>query len=72
MAMLRHPIAKANYVKREDGLVEVTAPDGAVGVFDQHGRWIEGKLRTADAAMCFWLAQVSDAARPANLSRNSK
>jgi hypothetical protein len=70
VAILRHPIAKARYERRDDGMVKVTATDGPIGVFDAHGGWIEGPLRIADAPMCFWIAQAGAARRPGNLSGN--
>ncbi|UZW57454.1 hypothetical protein NUH86_17880 [Sphingobium sp. JS3065] len=72
MPSLTHPILKGNYRKREDGLVEVIAPDGTTGVFDHDGNWIEGKLRTADAALCYWIAKASGATRPSNLGGTSE
>lgn len=67
MPSLTHPILKGNYRRRDDGLVEVTAPDGTVGVFDKDGNWVEGKLRIADPALCYWIAKVSGATRPSSL-----
>jgi hypothetical protein len=55
MAMMIHPITKAEYRKREDGLVVVTGSNGVSGVFDKNGRWIEGPRRSADPALCFWV-----------------
>ena len=67
MSAMKHPILKGYYSRREDGLVEVTAPDGKSGVFDRNGNWIEGELAVADPALCYWIAQVTSAARPSGL-----
>lgn len=72
MPSMTHPILKGNYRRRDDGLVEVTAPDGMTGVFDRDGNWVEGSLRVADAALCYWIAKVSKATRPGNLGGKSE
>lgn len=72
MPAMKHPILKGDYRRREDGLVEVTAPDGTSGVFDRDGNWVEGKLRVADAALCYWIAKVTSAVRPTSQGGDSK
>lgn len=67
MPSLTHPILKGNYRRLEDGLVEVTSPDGKTGVFDGDGNWVDGELRIADPALCYWIAKVSSAKRPSTL-----
>jgi hypothetical protein len=65
--MIRHPLTKAEYRKRDDGLVAVTGIDGVVGIFDRDGRWISGQRRDADAALCFWVASGIPSSVPVNL-----
>lgn len=67
MPSMTHPISRGKYCRRDDGLVEVTAPDGTSGIFDRDGHWIEGTLRVADPALCYWMAKVSGATRPSSL-----
>lgn len=50
-----HPLSRALYDVRDDGLVEVTQ-DGIVGVFDAEGRWVSGELHHVDPQLCGWLA----------------
>lgn len=63
MVMLRHPVTKAEYLRRDDGLIQVTGLDGVSGIFDRNGRWIEGKRRSADPALCLWVASAKDSTR---------
>lgn len=56
MRARQHPLSRAVYDVIDDGLVEVTDPDGSVGVFDADGQWIKGELRHADPQLCGWLA----------------
>lgn len=51
MVMIRHPLNRAEYRKRDDGLVSVTWTDGANGVFDRNGDWIMGNKRRNDPAV---------------------
>ena len=50
-----HPLSRAIYDVREDGLVQVDQ-HGTTGVFDHDGRWVSGELRHADPQLCGWLA----------------
>ena len=56
MRRRRHALSKAIYDVRDDGNVEVTSRDGAVGVFTPNGEWLSGELRHADPHLCGWLA----------------
>jgi hypothetical protein len=60
VVMIRHPLNRAEYRKQPDGLVAVTWTDGVSGVFDRAGNWIKGSKRTADPALCLWVACGSD------------
>jgi hypothetical protein len=71
MAMVRHPVTKAEYARRDDGTVVVTGIDGVSGVFDRHGFWIEGKRRSADAALCFWVSCATGSKAAGTLSATS-
>ena len=55
MRARQHPLSRAVYDVREDGLVDVT-DHGVSGVFDAEGRWVSGELRHCDPQMCGWLA----------------
>jgi NAD(P)-dependent dehydrogenase (short-subunit alcohol dehydrogenase family) len=59
---LRHPLTGSIYTSRDDGTVDVEAPDGRCGRFRRDGHWLEGELREADAHM---LGFVASAARVA-------
>ncbi len=50
-----HPLSRAMYDVRADGLVDVTA-DGISGTFDARGRWVSGNLRRCDPQLCGWVA----------------
>lgn len=50
-----HPLSRAVYDVRVDGLIDVTA-DGVRGTFDAEGRWVSGDLRQCDPQLCGWLA----------------
>lgn len=56
MVALRHPLSGTLYTKIDGGTVEVTGADGVAGLFDDLGRHIAGERRSADAAMCRWVA----------------
>jgi hypothetical protein len=56
MVMLRHPLSKTEYHRNDDGTVRVVGKDGTQGCFSRLGDWISGERRTADAAMCRWVA----------------
>ncbi len=51
---LEHPFSGAVYCALDDGRVEVSN-DGRSGIFDHHGAWVSGELRTADAELCRWV-----------------
>jgi hypothetical protein len=50
-----HPLSRAIYDVREDGLVEVTLGDRR-GVFTPNGDRVEGDLYNVDIHLCHWLA----------------
>lgn len=50
-----HPLSKAIYDVREDGLVDVTLGDRH-GVFTPNGVRVEGDLYNVDIHLCHWLA----------------
>ena len=60
MVMIRHPLTKAEYRKQADATVAVTWPDGSIAVFDRDGKRLSGVRRTADPALCLWVAAGSD------------
>lgn len=53
---IRHGFSGAWYRAMGDGRVEVTMPDGSVGIFDRVGRWLEGDVYDADPQMCIWMS----------------
>lgn len=65
MAMIRHPLTRAEYLRLEDGHVQVTGPDGVWGIFDRQGNWVDGKRRLADRALCYWVARAPEVKPPA-------
>jgi hypothetical protein len=72
MVMIRHPLNQAEYRKQPDGHVAVTWSDGSSGVFDRDGNWVAGSKRTADPALCLWVACGSDVRSvPAALAGNT-
>jgi hypothetical protein len=56
MPALLHPISRTEYSRRQDGKVIVRDKNGVEGLFDNNGNWISGERRTADAALCRWVA----------------
>lgn len=50
-----HPLSKAIYDVREDGLVDVSLGDRR-GVFTPQGIRVEGDLYNVDIHLCHWLA----------------
>lgn len=50
-----HPLSKAIYDVRPDGLVDVTLGDRH-GVFTPNGVRVEGDLYNVDIHLCHWLA----------------
>ncbi len=50
-----HPLSRAIYDVRPDGLVSVTSGDRR-GVFTAKGDRVEGDLFTVDIHLCGWLA----------------
>jgi len=63
-----HPLSRAIYEVRDDGLV-VVEDDGRAGVFTPQGEHVCGEVHHADPQLCGWLAgpQV-----PADVARNPK
>jgi hypothetical protein len=55
MRTRQHPLSRATYDVRPDGLLDVT-DNGVSGVFDADGRWQSGELRHVDPQICNWLA----------------
>ncbi len=52
-----HPLSKAMYDVREDGLLEIVSSDGSrSGVFTYKGERVEGNLYNVDIHLCHWLA----------------
>ena len=52
---IRHGFSGAVYTPDGPDRVRVTRPDGAVGLFDGIGRWIEGEVYDVDPEMCIWM-----------------
>ncbi len=50
-----HPLSKAIYDVRPDGLVEVTQGERR-GVFTPNGNRVEGNVYNVDIHLCHWLA----------------
>ena len=69
MRTRRHALSRALYDVRDDGNLDVTAPDGTTGVFTPSGEWVEGDLRHADPHLCGWLAGPQLESRLAVLPR---
>jgi len=69
MRQVRHAITKVVYEEAGGGLVRVTNPDGASGVFTGTGGWVSGELRTADPEMCRWVDSGSWASDKLRTSR---
>lgn len=55
MVMIRHPLSRTEYYRNEDGTVLVSGK-GKEGIFNRSGQWLSGVRRTADAALCQWVA----------------
>jgi hypothetical protein len=51
---LRKPLKGFVYVRIEEGLVEVTAPDGRTGRFDIQARHLEGDLTKVTPHLVNW------------------
>lgn len=56
MPALRHPYSRCVYDITQDGLVEVTTPDGSTGVFSPTGEWHSGTVRECDPLFAQWVA----------------
>lgn len=56
MRRRQHALSRAMYEVTDGGNVEVTAIDGATGLFTPDGEWISGELRHVDPHLCSWLA----------------
>jgi hypothetical protein len=53
---IRHGFSGAVYTSVGPNRVRVTRPDGAAGLFDGIGRWIEGEVYDVDPEMCVWMS----------------
>jgi|TARA_B110000914_G_scaffold75226_1_gene66137 hypothetical protein len=53
---IRHGFSGGVYTLEGPGRVRVTRSDGAVGLFDGIGRWIEGEVYDVDPEMCIWMS----------------
>lgn len=53
---IRHGFSGAVYTSVGPNRVRVTRPDGAAGLFDGIGRWIEGEVYDVDPEMCIWMS----------------
>jgi hypothetical protein len=74
MVALRHPLSGTLYERIDDPpcAVRVVGHDGIEGVFDDSARYLRGERRTADIAMCRWVANgLSAAERKAAAKRAS-
>ena len=49
---LRHPLNGWIYEDQGDGVVRVSTPQGASGLFTAKGKWIEGDLKDANQHLC--------------------
>lgn len=58
MAMLRHPLSKTEYHRNDDNTVRVVGKNGVEGTFTREGVWLFGERRTADPALCQWVADA--------------
>lgn len=56
MVMCRHPLSGTEYHRNPDGTVRVVGKNGVEGTFTRGGGWLSGERRTADAALCQWVA----------------
>lgn len=57
MVLIRHPLSGTEYYRNDDGTVRVVkAGTGVSGTFDRVGSWLHGERRTADPALCMWVA----------------
>lgn len=54
MRTRKHPLSKAMYDVRPDGLVDVTLGERH-GVFTPNGQRVEGNLYNVDIHLCHWL-----------------
>ncbi len=56
MAMIRHPLNKAEYHRVNENLVRVVSGNGYEGFFDRRGNWVSGDRKSADPALCMYVA----------------
>ncbi|HKT74045.1 MAG TPA: hypothetical protein VJQ47_14235 [Steroidobacteraceae bacterium] len=56
MVMMKHPLSGTQYYRNNDQTVRVVGKNGAEGVFTRRGVWLSGERRTADPALCQWVA----------------
>jgi hypothetical protein len=72
MVALRHPVSGTWYERIDEpaGAVRVVGSDGVEGVFDDSARHLSGDRRTADIAMCRWVANGLSAAERAAAKRS--
>ncbi|MGY1815805.1 hypothetical protein [Blastococcus sp. SYSU D00820] len=69
MRGLTHPLSRAVYELCEGG-VQVTTPDGRVGVFTPSGRWLSGDKIPVDIHMCEWVG--NGPTEPEDVSKNRR
>jgi len=58
MTMLRHPLSGAEYHRIDINTVRVISKNNIEGVFTRGGYWVSGKRRSADPAMCKYVADA--------------
>ncbi|HKT14418.1 MAG TPA: hypothetical protein VJR87_03335 [Allosphingosinicella sp.] len=56
MVMLRHPLSGTEYYRKDDKTVRVIGKNGVEGLFTRRGEWLSGERRSADPALCQWVA----------------
>lgn len=66
---IRHPLNGYIYEASDDGLVQVTAPDGRTGLFDRLARPIAGDLGDVSPHLCEWVCgEPKSESAPANVT----
>ena len=69
MVMMRHPLSGTEYYRNDDNTVRVVGKNGVEGLFTRNGIWISGERRTADPALCQWIA---DGYKPRMLTASAR